>query len=95
MEIYSHLAHANDLEPSVGHRHLLDECPVHREDSFTPPFFVVSKHADVLRMLLEPEQWLNGDGPGIFVQTGGVLGAADDPEHRRQRKGLQDGFRPA
>ncbi len=95
MERYSHLAHANDLEPSIGHRRLLEECPVHREESVSPPFFVVSKHADVLQMLLEPEQWLNGDGPGIFVQNGGVLGAADDPDHRRQRKVLQDGFRPA
>ncbi|MEY4362616.1 MAG: hypothetical protein RL391_1922 [Actinomycetota bacterium] len=95
MEQYSHLAHANDLEPSVGHRHLLTECPVHREESVDPAFFVVSRHADVLQMLLQPEQWLNGDGPGIFVQNGGVLGAADDPDHRRQRKVLQDGFRPA
>lgn len=92
---YSHLARANDLEPSEGHHHLLAHCPVHREDGFDPPFHVVSRHADVLAMLLDPEQWRNGDGPGVFVQTGGVLGSADDPDHRRQRRVLQDGFRPA
>jgi cytochrome P450 len=92
---YSHLAHANDLEPSVGHHHLLEHCPVHREEGFDPPFYVVSRHADVLAMLLDPDQWRNGNGPGVFVQTGGVLGAADDPDHRRQRRVLQDGFRPA
>lgn len=92
---YSHLAHANDLEPSVGHHHLMEHCPIHREDGFEPPFYVVSRHADVLSMLLDPTQWRNGDGPGVFVQTGGVLGAADDPDHRRQRRVLQDGFRPA
>ncbi|MEY3092225.1 MAG: hypothetical protein RIS33_987 [Actinomycetota bacterium] len=92
---YSHLARANDLEPADGHHHLLDECPYHREESFDPPFYVVSRHADVLAMLLEPEQWRNGDGPGVFTQRGGVLGSADDPDHRRQRKVLQDGFRPA
>jgi len=92
---YSHLARANDLEPASGHHHLLAECPYHREESFEPPFYVVSRHADVLAMLLEPEQWRNGDGPGVFTQRGGVLGSADDPDHRRQRKVLQDGFRPA
>ncbi len=92
---YSHLARANDLEPASGHHHLLAECPYHREESFEPPFYVVSRHADVLAMLLEPEQWRNGDGPGVFTQRGGVLGSADDPDHRRQRRVLQDGFRPA
>lgn len=92
---YSHLARANDLEPAAGHHHLLEHCPFHREEGFDPPFHVVARHADVLDALLEPAQWRNGDGPGVFRQTGGVLGAADDPDHRRQRKVLQDGFRPA
>ena len=73
----------------------MEHCPVHREENFQPPFYVVSRHADVLSMLLEPSQWRNGDGPGVFVQQGGVLGSADDPDHRRQRRVLQDGFRPA
>ncbi|MEY2610656.1 MAG: hypothetical protein RLZZ128_1305 [Actinomycetota bacterium] len=92
---YSHLEHANDLEPSVGHHHLIERCPIHREESFDPPFFVVSRHEDVLSMVTDPELWQNGSGPGVFHQTGGVLGSADDPDHRRQRKVLQDGFRPA
>ena len=91
---YSHLEHANDLEPSTGHHHLLTHCPVHREASFDPPFFVVSRQADVLSMLLQPDLWTNGDGPGVFFQRGGVLGSADGDDHRRQRKVLQDGFRP-
>ena len=92
---YSHLEHANDLEPSVGHHHLIEKCPIHREESFDPPFFVVSRHEDVLSMVTDPELWQNGSGPGVFHQMGGVLGSADDPDHRRQRKVLQDGFRPA
>ena len=92
---YSHLEHATDLEPSVGHHHLIEKCPIHREESFDPPFFVVSRHEDVLSMVTDPELWQNGSGPGVFHQTGGVLGSADDPDHRRQRKVLQDGFRPA
>jgi cytochrome P450 len=68
---------------------------LHKEDTFDPPFYVVSRHEDVLSMLTDPAQWTNGDGPGVFFQEGGVLGSADDPDHRRQRKVLQDGFRPA
>ena len=92
---YSHLEHANDLEPSAGHHHLIEKCPLHKEDTFDPPFYVVSRHEDVLAMVTAPTQWLNGDGPGVFYQVGGVLGSADDPDHRRQSKVLQDGFRPA
>jgi len=92
---YSHLEHANDLEPAGGHHHLIEHCPLHKEDTFDPPFYVVSRHEDVLSMLTDPAQWTNGDGPGVFFQEGGVLGSADDPDHRRQRKVLQDGFRPA
>jgi cytochrome P450 len=74
---------------------LIEHCPLHKEDTFDPPFYVVSRHEDVLSMLTDPAQWTNGDGPGVFFQEGGVLGSADDPDHRRQRKVLQDGFRPA
>lgn len=92
---YSHLEHANDLEPAAGHHHLLEHRPVHREDAHDPPFFVVSRHADVQAMLLAPEQWVSRHGSGVVYQRGGVLGSADGDDHRRQRKVLQDGFRPS
>ncbi len=91
-----YVARANGLEPSELHAALRAEaCPVHRVDDHEPPFHVVSHHADVLTALRAPQQWRNGDGPGVFVQRGGVLGSADDPDHRRQRSVLQDEFRPA
>ncbi len=91
---YSHLAHANDLEPSVGHHHLLTQCPVHLEADHDPPFYVVSRHADVMAMVTNPELWNSRDGSGVFYMPGGALGSADGDVHRRQRKVLQDGFRP-
>ena len=91
---YSHLRHANDLEPSVGHHHLLEHCPLHVEQAHDPPFYVVSRHEDVFAALMQPELWNNRDGSGVFYQEGGVLGSADGDDHRRQRKVLQDGFRP-
>ena len=91
---YSHLARANDVEPASGHRVLRERCPLHVEESHTPPFFVVSRHADVLDVLTRPKEWRNGFGVGVNAQPGGVLGTTDDPDHRRQRKVLQDAFRP-
>ncbi len=93
-EAYSHLAHANDVEPSVGHRVLREQCPLHVEHANSPPFFVVSRHADVLDVLKRPKEWRNGFGVGLHPQPGGVLGTTDDPDHRRQRRVLQDSFRP-
>lgn len=89
------LERANDLEPAPTHRRLREHCPVHAEPFDAHGFHVVSRHADVLSVLLAPEVWGNRDGPGVQFQPGGVLGSADDPDHRRQRKVLQHGFRPA
>ncbi|MFK7919315.1 MAG: cytochrome P450 [Ilumatobacter sp.] len=92
---YSHLEHANDVEPSVGHARMREECPFHTEESVDPPFHVVSKHVDVFNLLMRPDEWRNGFGTGVNPQAPGVLGTADDPDHRRQRRVLQDAFRPA
>lgn len=92
---YSHLARANDLEPSIGHRELRERCPVHTETEHDPPFHVIGRHVDVFDVLMRPDEWRNGFGVGVYEQAGGVLGTADDPDHRRQRRVLQDAFRPS
>ena len=92
---YSHLAHANDLEPSIGHRILRERCPVHTETVHDPPFHVIARQAEVFDVLMRPDEWRNGFGVGVYEQAGGVLGTADDPDHRRQRRVLQDAFRPS
>ena len=94
-EPYSHLAHANDVEPSVGHRVLREQCPLHVEELHDPPFHVISRHADVFDVVMRPEEWRNGFGVGVNPSLGGVLGTTDDPDHRRHRRILQDTFRPA
>jgi cytochrome P450 len=92
---YSHLSHANDVEPSTGHRHLREECPFHTEETHDPAFHVVSRHADVFDVLMRPGEWRNGYGVGVNPSDTGVLGTTDDPAHRRHRRVLQDSFRPA
>jgi cytochrome P450 len=91
---YSHLEHANDLEPSEGHRILRETCPIHKEDH-DPPFRVVSRYDDVLSVLKSSQVWGNREGPGIYHQPGGVLGSADNPNHKRQRSALRAGFTPS
>ncbi len=68
---------------------------MHVESAHDPPFHVVSRHADVFDMVMRPAEWRNGFGVGVNAQEGGVLGTSDDPDHRRQRRVLQDAFRPA
>ena len=87
---------ANAVETNELHAELrAASCPVHHVTDHEPSFFVLSRHPDVFDALRDPEQWRNGAGPGVFVQQRGVLGSADDPDHRRQRTVLQDEFRPA
>jgi cytochrome P450 len=93
-DTYSHLEHANDLEPSVGHTHLREQCPYHFEAQHDPPFHVLSRFDDVVSVLKQPDFWGNKDGPGVFFQEGGVLGAADNPAHDRQRRVLRRLFLP-
>jgi cytochrome P450 len=92
---YSHLEHANDVEPANGHRYLREQCPLHVEASHDPPFYVVSRHADVFDLLTRHIDWRNGFGVGVNAGPDGVLGTTDEPGHRRQRRVLQDSFRPA
>lgn len=91
----TYVERARGIEPSELHAELRAEgCPVHHVADHEPEFHVLSHHADVMAALRSPALWRNGDGPGVFVQQGGVLGSADDPDHRRQRLVLQDEFRP-
>ncbi len=94
MESYSHVAQAAVFEPTEAYSDLRERCPVHHEADHDPPFYVLSRYADVQQALKCPGQWGNTDGPGVFYQDGGVLGSADDPEHARQRRILRPAFLP-
>jgi cytochrome P450 len=91
---YRHLAPEQRREPAAGHAWLREHAPLHRVDELDEPFYVVSRYDDVFAMLRAHDDWRNGDGPGVEHQPGGVLGSADDPDHRRQRRVLQPAFTP-
>jgi cytochrome P450 len=91
---YSHLDSAKVLEPFDGYAELRARCPLHAEEDHEPPFYVLTRFADVLDVLKQPGLWGNGDGPGVFYQEAGVLGSADDPDHARHRRVLRAAFLP-
>jgi cytochrome P450 len=92
---YRHADHSRDFEPTRSYAELRDRCPVHHEADHDPPFFVLTRFADVVDALKHPEQWRNRDGPGVFYQEHGVLGTTDDPDHSRHRRVLRAAFLPA
>jgi len=91
---YSHIESSMSFEPTVGYRQLRDQCPVHHVADHDPPFYVLSRYADVVATLKQPSLWTNRDGPGVFYQETGVLGTTDDPDHARHRAVLRRSFVP-
>jgi cytochrome P450 len=101
----SYIEDASAFETAPLYRELHQAaCPVHHVAQHDPPFAVLSRFDDVLDALRNPEMWRNGDGPGVFFARVdpdappgtpvGVLGSADDPDHRRQRSVLRASFAP-
>lgn len=89
---YTSLSHV--FEPFAEYAELRERCPVKAVDDHEPPFYVLSRHRDVLAVLKQPELWGNRDGPGVFYQQEGALGSADDPDHARHRRVLRGAFLP-
>jgi cytochrome P450 len=85
---------ARRFEPTEHYVEWRDREPVHHEHDHDPPFYVLSRFDDVVDVLKHPELWGNRDGPGVVYLDPGVLGSADDPDHRRHRQVLQASFVP-
>jgi cytochrome P450 len=81
-------------DPGRTWARLLREDPVPRTDRFDPPFWAITRHADVSGALRDVETFSSefGQGPRFTVQ-GGLL--SDPPEHTRFRRIVQRAFRPA
>lgn len=94
MDGYSHPEAATAFEPTARYAELRSQCPLHKETSHDPPFYVVSRFDDVVDLLKQPDLWGNKHGGGVFYQESGVLGTADEPDHSRQRHILRDAFVP-
>jgi cytochrome P450 len=81
-------------DPSVGHQYLLSECPVHHCEAFNPPFFTISRYADVQQELRDTKTFSShfGQGPR-FIEPLGML--CDAPQHTEMRSLVQQAFTPS
>ena len=90
---YNPLSEEVRAEPSTGYRHLLEEAPVHFFEQFEPPFYTLSRFADVQSALLDIETYSSewGQGPR-FSPPGGML--SNPPQHTFYRSLVQQAFTP-
>ena len=90
---YNPLSEELRAEPSVAYRHLLEEAPVHFFEAFEPPFYTLSRFADVQSALLDIETYSSefGQGPR-FSPPAGML--SNPPQHTFYRSLVQQAFTP-
>ena len=80
-------------EPSIAYDYLLNQAPVHRYDDFDPPFYTLSRYADVEAALRDIESFSSefGQGPR-FTPPHGML--SNPPQHTFFRSLVQQAFTP-
>lgn len=80
-------------DPAQGHAELLERCPVHLTADFEPPFYTLSRYADVEAALRDTEGFSSefGQGPR-FTPPQGML--SDPPQHTFYRRLVQQAFTP-
>ena len=90
---YDPLSAETLADPFPAYTRLRAECPVHRFEGFTPPFFTLSRHADVLAGLRDWELWSIRYGDNAqYLRASGLFN--DPPEHTRFRKLFNRAFTP-
>ena len=80
-------------DPAPAYQQLLDQCPVHRYDGFDPPFYSLSRYADVQEALRDVATYSShyGQGPNMIV-PGSMQ--SDPPQHTFFRRLVQQAFTP-
>ncbi len=80
-------------DPANGYGALLARCPVHHFSDFDPPFYTLSRYADVEAALRDIDTFSSefGQGPR-FTQPVGML--CDPPQHTFYRGLVQRAFTP-
>ncbi|HUP73335.1 MAG TPA: cytochrome P450 [Acidimicrobiales bacterium] len=80
-------------DPFPSYAMLRDRCPVHHYDRFTPPFFTLSRYADVIEALRDVDTWSMRYGPSPqYTRPSGLVN--DPPEHTEFRRLFHRGFTP-
>lgn len=80
-------------DPATSYPHMLDQQPVYWCRGFTPPFCVLSRHADVTLALRDIDTFSSAHGQGPrFTPAAGML--SDPPRHTAFRRLVQQAFTP-
>jgi cytochrome P450 len=91
--VYDPMAPGVLEDPFPSYAELRETCPVHHHTGFTPPFFTVSRHADVMAVLGDVETWSSRYGPSPqYTRPSGLV--SDPPEHTEFRRLFVRGFTP-
>jgi cytochrome P450 len=91
--VYEPFASAVLDNPADGYANLLEHHPVARVEAFDPPFYILSRHADVSAALRDIAVFSSefGQGPR-FTPPAGML--SDPPQHTFFRGLVQQAFTP-
>ena len=80
-------------DPFPAYAELRARCPVHRYEGFEPPFFTLSRYADVAGALRDVPTYSSAHGQGPrWTSQGGLF--TDPPAHTAFRRLLQQAFTP-
>ena len=80
-------------DPMAAYARLRDQCPVHLNEKFSPPFYTVTRHRDVVEMLRDVDTWSSRYGQAPQY-TRPINLNQDPPEHTEFRRLFQKGFTP-
>ena len=80
-------------DPFPQWKELRERCPVHHFDGFSPPFYNLTRHRDVMDALRNVEVFSNRYGPTPQFSPPIALNQ-DPPEHTEFRRLFQSGFTP-
>ena len=80
-------------DPFPAYRELRERCPVHRYDGFDPPFWSLSRHADVQAALRDHRGFSSHYGQGPNMVVPGSM-QSDPPQHTFFRRLVQQAFTP-
>jgi cytochrome P450 len=90
---YDPLSDATLADPFPAYAELRERCPVHHHESFTPPFFTLSRYDDVREALVDHGTWSirYGQSPQ-YTRPAGLVN--DPPEHTAFRQLFSRAFTP-
>lgn len=81
------------VDPMGSYVRLQSECPVHHFKDFSPPFFTLTRHDDVVNALKDTDLWSSRYGQAPQYTKAKCLNQ-DPPQHTEFRKLFQKGFTP-